>query len=281
MVMWLTGLALAQGLPEDTGYTVPDFDADQYRPLVEARHTLATEDSLVLDGFAASAELGWAHGLLFFEYDDGEVVGLVTDAAVAHLGAAWGTGRLRVGALAPLVLWTASDVEGRRTTALGDLELDAKVLLWQGEHHGVATYGRLSLPLGAADHQLGHAGPGLEAGGVADVEWRGLHIALNAAYQRMPKTELGELTLSSLLVWRAAVSFGLERGPRLTGELLARNRPGRFLQADGGTGLETLGSVHLSVRGVPVRVGAGLGLMPGVGVPTWRLIVGLGHRSAE
>ena len=271
--------ALAQSLPEDPGYEAPAVDADLYRPALASRHTLATEDSQVLDGFAATAELGWAHNLLFFEYDDGEVVGLRTEAAVAHVGGAWGTGRFHVGALAPVVLWTTGELDGSHRTALGDLAVDAKVGIWLGEYHGRAAYGRLALPLGASELQLGTAGPGVEAGAIADVSWRGLHLVVNAGASRHRSVALYDVELATRFVYRAAVSGGLQAGPRLTGELTAVNRPGFFLTPDAGTSVETLGSVHLSPRGVPVRIGVGLGILGGVGTPAWRLVVGVGHRA--
>lgn len=269
----------AQTLPDDPGYVPPRIDADQYRPVIDGRHTLATEDSQVLDGFAASAELGWAHNLLFFEYDDGEVVGLRTDAAVAHVGAAWGMGRLRIGAVAPVILWTASDLEGSHRTALGDLSLDAKLRIWVGEVHGVAAYGRVSVPLGAASLQLGTEGPSLEVGGIGDVAWRGLHLVVNGGLSSWQRVTLQDVDLGTLVVWRAALSGGLAAGPRLTGEVIGRNRPGLFGEPDAGTAVEALGSIHLSPRGVPVRLGAGVGVLGGVGTPAWRLVVGVGHKA--
>jgi hypothetical protein len=270
---------LAQSLPDEPGYSAPLVDSDQYRPVLDSPHMLATEDSQVLDGFAASAELGWAHNLLYFEYDDGEVVGLRTEAGVAHVGAAWGMGRLRVGALAPIILWSTSDLDGTHGTALGDLELDIKVRIWVGEFHGLAGYGRVSIPLGASSIQLGRAGPGLEVGAIADLGLRGVHIAVNAGVSGQQRVELYDVSLGTLLVWRAAVSGGLSRGPQLTGELIGRHRPGYFLQPDVGTAVETLGSLHLTLRGVPVRAGLGVGLLGGVGTPAWRLVVGVGHRA--
>jgi len=279
LTLCLLPWAVAQSLPQDADYAPPAIDADHYRPVVGGRHTLVTEDSQVLDGFAATAELGWAHNLLFFEYDDGEVVGLRTEAAVAHLGGAWGRGRLQLGALAPVVLWTASDWEEDHRTALGDVELDAKVRIWVGEYHGVAAYGRLALPLGAWALQLGRDGPGFEAGAVADVAWRGLHLVANAGASHQRPVALYDVELSTLFIYRAAVSAGLRKGPRLTGEVHARNRPGFFLTPDPGTALEVLGSAHLDARGVPVRLGAGVGVLGGVGTPAWRLVVGVGHRA--
>jgi hypothetical protein len=111
------------------------------------------------------------------------------------------------------------------------------------------------------------------------MSWHGLHVVVNAGASRQQPVTLSDVDLGTLFVYRAAISTGLQAGPRLTGEVSARNRPGLFLKPDPGTAVETLGSVHLSPRGVPVRIGAGVGLLGGVGTPAWRLIIGVGHRA--
>lgn len=279
MMVLLAQLASAQEWPGGKAYDPEPLNADPFRPAMDPGALLATESAHVPDQFIARADLTQVHNPLIWISEEGEQVNLIGDAIGLHLGAGLGLGRVRLGASAPLIRLLESDAHEVPSVLAGDLALSAKYAILQGDGLALAGIGVVTLPLGADAFQLGHDGMsgdlGVALGGGERLAW-----LTNVAYRLQPATaldnEAGVLTLDDALLVRGGVSVPVGAQLALSGELLASLTPSDLVVES--TPVEAMfGASHRTREGRLLRGGLGVGLIGGIGAPTWRLMIGIGH----
>lgn len=283
ITLLLLPLALADG-PEDPN--TPSLAADAFRPSVSAERSLSVEDARPVEGVGGRVTTVLSHKTLRLTVDE-EVTTLLDDALAMHASAWWATPRVRLGATAPLYLFSTGDVQGAKGPIMGDPALDARVLLRPDVDAalGLAAVARVTAPLGAHVRQLGLPGYAGELGLVVDYHADRYWLAGNVGGRLAPEIDLGEQLLNDQLLLRAGggVIFAPECG--LGAELVSGLTPGAIGVDPAAQAAElSLTAWTLRDSGVELRGGVGTALGPGIGAPRLRVVLGVGFRpprSAE
>jgi hypothetical protein len=279
MMVFLVPLAAAQSWPGGSAYDPEQLNADPFRPAMDPGALLATESAGIPEQLIARADLTEVHNPLIWISEEDEQVNLIGDALGLHLSAARGLGRVRLGVSAPLIRLMASDAHEVPAVMAGDLALSGKVALKQGDGVRLAALTQLTVPSNADEYQLGHDTATAELVFIADGGQR-LSWLVNAGYRLQPTTQLvvesGELLLDDALLLRGGIAAPVGEQTSLTGELLASLTPSAL--AVESTPVEVLlGARRHTREGRLLRGGLGIGVIGGIGAPTWRLMIGVGH----
>lgn len=262
------------------------FAADALRPPTDAGGLLAVDGATLPERWEARLDATLAHHALL-AYGPEDPLLLVEDALTVHASAGLRLGPLRVAGRVPLGALLRADGLDKVAVAAGDPGLSLKLSPWSGHKLAVALAGELSLPLGGDAVWLGDSGLCWTALGVLDGRAGAWRLALNAGLRSQPAVDLivgddaDSPTLHRQLLTNAALERQLGARTSLSLELsgaLSLPTPA----ADQSSPMELLlGVQHQDVRGQILRAGAGLGLLPGVGAPGLRLMVGVGQRPKE
>lgn len=279
MVLLLAASALAQEIPDAVKDTLASFNADPFRPTLDPGGLLSTESAMVPAELIVHADLTQAHNPLIWMSDGGEQLAIIGNAMGLHLGAGLGLGRWRVGARTPLLRLFGSDAHKTPSTMAGDLTLSGKYAIIQGDRLRMAGLVDVSVPLGAHIFQMGDdfltMEPRVALGGGQRIRW-----LANVGYRLQSRKELitanGTLDLTSPVTGCGGVAFPLSRQLALTMEGLVAFSPSALAIAS--TPVEgMLGLQHQHEEGRILRGGVGIGIVGGIGAPTWRLMLGVGH----
>ena len=273
MIAALLGLALAADgvLP-----------ADPLRPSVDAAWGVVTEDTALPVITDARAALTWGHHPLVAWSSDGTQVAVVEDGLGLWASAAGRLGPARVGLSLPFYAILASP--GGPSAAVGDPGLDVKAA-WRFGPGGLGARALVTAPLGSAKGWAGAAGPTWAFDALIDVDGPRGHVGANVGLRGGQAVDLalaggdGPVQDTQLVV-RGVI--GRDFGPdwRATAELLAAANADDALRTDLASPMEVLvGGTRRGQDGGWLRVAAGVGLLPGVGAPQWRLVVGGGHAA--
>lgn len=266
--------------PGDADYAPPAIQADPWRTPVDARLAGGVEDASFAAGSVGMVELRQTADPLVYTRGE-QVTRLVGDVTTARLASAWSGERLRVGLTVPVILRLTSDLQAGWLTAVGDPTIDTKAGLFEGASGTrLAVVGRLSLPFGAAAHQLGHRSPTLAATAVLEQPLGPLFLLVNAGGALAQGEAVGPDTLGSALHARAALGWLHEQGWGAFAELHANTR----FQGWNTSPIEW----NIGARG-PLTVGSttewwvsgGGPLNRGIGAPTWQAAAGLRVRQAR
>jgi outer membrane protein OmpA-like peptidoglycan-associated protein len=277
--MWLA-VAAAQSV---SGGESPAMDAQLLRPTVDAQGMLITdlarravdrEPSLRLLGHYTSEPL-------VYYRDDGEREALVASVTQADLLAGVGLGRARLGLAVPLYL-LSTGVEGNES-GLGDLGIDGRVTLLDPGEVPVALglQGRIELPTSTMSASLGDPTVGWSVAAVGDVGIGDrVLLAANVGLQGGPASSLENLQVDDFVVFRGGPHVLLAPDPEIGAslELAARGSLSAAGDPAAATSVEWLVGGHGRVGDSPavLRLGAGTGLSGGVGVPDYRVLLGVG-----
>lgn len=247
--------------------------ADLYRPAPGAVDALVTAPLRAPVGFSASADLSWGRRLLTHQLGSLPPEVLLRDAVSVQVAAAWGQPRWDVGLSLPTYAHLAGTAfpEGG-AGALGDPGVQGRL----GLTPWLSALAGATLPLGDTARMTGYGQAtgqlGLIAGGEHLRAALGyllaptVNIGNNPADDRLHLSIRGGLDLSprwslSAEAWTTASYRDIER-TSLPGELLISSHH----RLSGGAGL--------------LRMGVGTAILPGVGVPAARLVVGMGQSPA-
>lgn len=271
MIALIATLALAQ--------EVPDANVQLFRPALDARATLWTDDS----GGDPSGETR-ARGLFHYAWQpvvyvagDGTRTPVVTDLLQLDLTLAHTWRNLRFGAYVPALLRATSPLIGGQT-GLGDLGVEVRgTALDRADGLGLAFQGRLHLPTATVDG-VGSRGVGFEGSVIADKEWGDTHLAANLGYHALPTAALEGMSWDDQVVLRLGV------GQRLSEDLGASLDLASQVNVGGGGGLPVealVGGWGRVAGGLVLRAGAGAGLTRGFGAPRMRVVFGVGWEPAQ
>lgn len=274
---WLL-LGLALGADPQGG-----FPADAWRPPLEADGLLAVEGAELPRGWEARLDGSWALRPLV-AVGEAETVPLVQHLLSVQASASGRLGPLRLGARAPLGAVIGGESVEKPSFAAGDPSLSLKLCSGAGRPLAAAVQAELSLPLGGERLWLGATGASFSALLILDARIGAWRLALDGGLRAQPEADL---------VWDSE-----ERGPSLGRQALAAGAIAREIGENGRLSLEVSAALGLDPRLAPQstplellagwrglrpdgglwRVGLGVGVLPGVGAPAARLLVGGGAR---
>ena len=215
---------------------------------------------------------------------------VVESMTSAEISAAYGlTNALQIGVALPLIVrmtgegldpaMASPDPDGLQATGLGDLRMEAKLRLWRKDSLRLAAVGGIRLPtsVGGGGDFLGDDFP--SGRGQLAVQWSSaqgrLSLGANAGViLRKPRT-LYSSTMGQQLLYGGAGAFRITRRVTAIGELFGRTGVTSLkveqspLEIGAGVRIVATKSLHL-------LLGAGAGLIRGIGSPGLRMFGAVG-----
>ena len=284
-VLLLTGIALAQ----TSGPQVPAIDAQRFRPTIDGRFTIWTDDASRVESFRPSFRLlaHYAHEPLVYTPEGSST----PDAVVKHLlqtdlVAGIGYQRFRIGAVLPVYLVATSDTEATQT-GLGDVGVDAKAVVLDGEKAPVriAFAGRVWFPTTTLKNALGARKVTYELTGIADRTFGDAQVGVNVGLRGGPDVQLENVRVDDYAVVRVGGGYQivdwLAAGAEVNADVPLQN------DAADALAVEWMVNGRLqAARNLQVRAAFGTGLTKGIATPDLRALVGLvwqadGPRDAD
>lgn len=285
---------------------LPRPDALQGRafaPRADARHFLLTEDARRAPTARARLLLAWDQDSLVARYDLGAPGPDAADTSLAIVGQVWtvqpvitrGFGPVRLTGSVPLHVASRPDVveteagmvrnrDGGAASAVGDPHLGLKgVLLDQDTGPlGLAAYGRLAVPLGAAALQLGQPGVSGELGLALGATPGPVELGLSLGWRFLPEAAAGAAALDDQLATTLGAALPLGPGG-LSAELWGMGQLRPTGESAGGVGqnspIQLLAGGWLDTpRDSRLRLLGGTGLTPGIGAATARVVLSVEGR---
>ena len=213
MLMLLISLSQAQDF--SNGQSPEGLNAQLFRPSLDAKNTLWTNDSLrATDKYTfGKAILHYANDPVVYLRNDGQRTELVSgiwqlDAMVGHT-----RGPVRFGLMLPVYLRSFGEAAGGET-GLGDLALDVKftALDRKVKPIGLALGGRVFVPTATVTAPLGNGSLGWEIEAIVDKElsekWL---LAANVGTRGVPTVELENLTWDDQIFLRGGLGYTVRR----------------------------------------------------------------------
>jgi outer membrane protein OmpA-like peptidoglycan-associated protein len=280
-MLWIlaTTLGLAQNQP-----LAPDINSQLYKPTMDSRMTLWTEDSGEIDDAHGDARVMLSYvndPLVFIPQGSQDSVAIVSDALQANVLGMYHIDRFRLGIDIPVYLLTTSEVADNGA-GLGDLALDGRVTFLDHDDAavGAALSGRLILPTATVATSLGAAGLGGEISAHVDRKADKLLLAANIGTRvNAPSTEvLQNVDLGDQLIFRLGGGYSVTPDAGVSLDLVGQVNYSEPLNNPAGAPLEALAGGWL--RATPdwvFRAGLGRGITPGIGSPTARVLLGIAY----
>ncbi len=282
---------------QEVDYSV---DIERFRPSTDPYGYVVTESA------AIPKHLQWTVGL-WGSYEDDPVIlyvdgerfggtvengdGVVDNRSMVDLQTGFGVGKhFALGVDVPVLVWQEgfepgafddpSIPEDLIAAGVGDIRVVPKVMALDLDKFpvGLAVIGEITVPLGATRSLIGEGGVSgmpMLALEFADgsVHRREYHIrfSMNAGYRFRRAATFRDVTLNDEFVYRAGLGLhfatAVEFGGELVGDFAANSQAGRNMEV-----LPWL--KFLPHEMVTLTLGAGIGLLPGVGTPDYRLFLG-------
>jgi len=230
------------------------------------------------DAWYLGLALAYADDPVVIELEDGTEQSLLQAHLAVHvLGGYTVLGRVRVDVDAPL--YPRVTLMDQNTWAIGDLRLSATIPIWAHEASatGFALSPQVTAPSGTPDLYVSDEGFTAGLTGVAGGTVLGIGWAANLGVEYAPRDVVGDVTQGVNLFGGAGVHY------RFNEIFLAGVELDSILTLAGGLGpynknpVEVHGyGTFLSPQGFRATLGAGTGIVAGVGAPDWRVVVGIG-----
>ncbi len=275
----LSAAAIAQDHPD---IEMPDLNAQAFRPTIDGRSTLWTDDaSLARAGtYSLRLAMNWAHNPLVVRWSDDSTTSLVRDTVNLDLMAGITIWRIRAGLDLPLYLVSTSDLDAGGA-GLGDVAVDVRgSILAESEDApiGLAAYGRVALPTATVDTALGNPGMGGELGLVASKQLTDqLLLAANLGTRFLPETQLVNVEVDDQLYYRLGGGYALTDDAGVSLDVaghLNYNQPFGNAAANPFEGL--LGGWYHISDDLILRGGVGHGFTRGISSPDVRVVAMIG-----
>lgn len=279
MGIGLGAAAVAHAQVVDGG-EVPDFNAQRFRPAIDAGRTLWVDDArMPVEGAQARVLLSYHHDPLVYRTAD-EEVGIVRNVLQANVIGGWGIGPVRIGLDVPIYLFADGQVTDAET-GLGDVGIDARFTVFGEEAPvespvDVGVQGRLILPTATVDTALGApdlAGQLALVGSIDVADWR---FAANVGTRIGPEETLENVVLDDAFEYRFGGAYDFDGRGGIALEFAGFVYYSAEVANRAGSPFEGLLSGYgRPTEGLMVRGGVGRGFTAGVGSPDIRLIAGL------
>jgi len=286
-MLWM--LALGTALAQNQNLPVsPDINSQLYRPTMDSRMTLWTEDT---------GEIGDPHGnarvflsyvndpLVFIPQGESDPIAIVSDVMQADVLAMYSLDRFRAGIDIPIYLLTASEV-APNGGGLGDLALDGRITLVDHDDFpvGFALGSRLTLPTATVQTSLGASGLGGEVVLLADRKMDKLLLAGNVGTRvnAQIQSNLNNVELGDQVFFRIGSGYAVATDAGISGDIVGQFNYTEPLSNAASSPVEAL--LGGWVRAAPdwvVRGGAGRGITAGIGAPTARVILSIAYERSE
>lgn len=249
-------------------------DVDRFEPATSVTYGQGTVQGespfLTAEGFGGGLFSSYAQNLVVRAFEDGrEVPEVAAMLPVALYGGYTLRDDVRFELMVPTYAFVDAPLNGVAKPAFGDVRVQANVpLLVQGRTLGLSVIPRLHLPTGS---QAAFTGQGFQGGLLAslagEVEDVGVGWLVNAGFTGAQTATLDEVRMGSTLdglvggYWRATSGFRFGAELDLRAALVAQG--------------STTSNVHLFAQnalpsGIGMTVGAGTGVIGGVGTPEYR-----------
>ncbi|HWM85656.1 MAG TPA: choice-of-anchor D domain-containing protein [Kofleriaceae bacterium] len=278
-------LALSAGSASAQVQVQEDVDLASFRPVHAVNPAMVTVESTDVGepGYGAlGLAFDYARNPLVLRAAGGDMVDHpVSSRTSVELAGAYAFGeRFEAAAVVPFLTQTGeapqfSGIEPADGPSLGDVRVRGKVFIGGGSRLRFASSAELTLPSALDKQFAGQEGPSAQVRMLGDYRSGRLHLALNAGAVMRERVRLVDVEQGHAAVYGAAAA--VQFSPRWHGvaEL--------FGSADfsgGPTGARPLEAVLATrlrvVREVGLLVGAGRGIVAGVGVPEVRVFMALG-----
>jgi outer membrane protein OmpA-like peptidoglycan-associated protein len=259
--------------------SVPEINAQLFRPSIDSSATLWTDESLMSpDKYTLGrATLHYVNDPFVYMSASGERTELVSglwqlNAAVAHT-----RGPVRLGVDVPIYLRSNGLLGGE--TGLGDIGVDARFTALDRREKplGLALAGRLSAPTSTVDAPLG-GGLGWELAVIADTELGDdTVLAANLGTKGVKNVQLDNFEYRDQLFLRAGVGHALSESAGVSLDWSSHFTYGAFGEPGGRPSEVLLGGWKRVGGDWVVRGGAGTGLSSGIGSPKFRALVSVSY----
>ncbi|MCK6503761.1 hypothetical protein L6R53_10235 [Myxococcota bacterium] len=287
-LLLLAGAALPG--PAAAAEGLPAFDASSPLLAADGEQAALVPGTAARPGFVARVDVQHAHAPMVYDDGEGGRIPLIAAATQVDLSASWGWRHLRLEGTAPMVVRaTGETLDGAPAASragLADPALRARFAALPGGagRVGLAAQAGARLPMQGATHGMGQPGPTGLAGVVVDAAPGRLWAGLQAEVAVAPRAEDRGLSLDDRLDLRAAASLRVAGAPELGTRVGVELRADTALAAPWAQGPASptellLTGLHARPGGLRLRLGLGAGVVPAVGAPAWRLLVGVGHRQ--
>ena len=275
--------AHAQDLGETDPVVSPALNAQNYRPPVDSRQTLWTDDaSLGPNGyFQGRFFLHYANDPLVYHYEDGSETKLLSDVLQADAVGAITLSRLRLAVDLPLYMMAAGvNEEGG---GIGDIALDIKGVFIdpaETDGAGLALSARTTLPTASTAASLGLPGVGWELAAIASQRFGKTTLLANLGTRGTPEIEAADLIWNDQFIYRLGLGYALasDASTGLSADIAGAFTYGSPLSEGPGVPLEYLlgGWTRLN-ESLVIRGGVGSGLTVGIGSPDLRMVAALAY----
>ncbi|MCB9764841.1 MAG: OmpA family protein [Alphaproteobacteria bacterium] len=275
-VWFVPGVASAQALTIDgEPVEVPLVASDLFRPSIDATRSVWTDDASMpgRNTLFVRTSLYWVNKPFVWERGDESIDTIVGNAFALSIGAGYGLGRARVGVTAPVYLWSNGDLQTASGAALGDPNLDARVVAVEGENRarpGLAVIGRVGLPLGASNKQLGYSKVSWQLGLAADFQIDAFKLAANIGTHGVPPLDLGSVKINDLLWYKVGLGYEVRDNAGLSLDIAGHTAYSAFFKPVASPVEALLGGFFPIREDFLVQVFVGRGLTTGVGSPALR-----------
>jgi outer membrane protein OmpA-like peptidoglycan-associated protein len=261
---------------------VPEFDAQNVRPTIDARRTLLTDDAGLAPSntFLGKLVFSSARDQLTFTLNrNGQERSILKNLMTADLIFAYTVSQFRMGLDVPVVLQATSDIAPNQG-GLGDLALDFRgtILVPNEAPVGLALAARFGAPTATVDLPIGGSGLGYEASLIVDKHMGDLFTAINVGYRGRPPAELDNIVLDDQVVTRVGLGYQLSKSIGLSGDVVGYIQPSAPMgNAANGAWEGLLGGWYRANDDFIIRLGGGAGLSSGIGTSKFRMLASAGY----
>jgi outer membrane protein OmpA-like peptidoglycan-associated protein len=261
---------------------IPAFNSQNYRPPIDAKRTLWTDDSGLAHSNSWMAKLvfGYAQGILSITNSEtGEETQVIDTVMQTHLIGGYTIWRLRFGLDVPIYLMATSDVFPTQS-GLGDLGLDIRGTLLDPylAPLGLALAMRLNAPTSGMDVPLGGGGLGYEISAIADKRVGPVLGAINIGHRGQPKQALDNIEVGDQLLARLGLGYTVAPAFGLSADVAGNIQYNAPMSNPANSAWE--GLYGFWARFNPdwiMRAGAGSGLTEAIGTPKFRMVFSVGY----
>lgn len=260
---------------------VPEFDAQNVRPTIDARRTLLTDDAGLAPSntFVYKMVFGTASDLLTYTVNStGQEKSVIKGLMTSDFIVGYTISRFRVGLDVPVVLRATSDIADNQG-GLGDLAFDLRGTILHPEESpvGIALSGRFGAPTATVDLPIGGSGIGYETGLIVDKRIGGLTALANIGYRGRPPTELDNITVDDQTFTRVGLGYQVTEKVGLSGDVVGYLQPSAMDNVAAGAWEGLMGFWYRPNEAWVVRAGGGAGLSQGIGTSKSRTMLSVGY----
>ena len=256
---------------------VPGLNAQLFRPSIDSKLTLWTDDTVL----GPDKHMSWrvlfnyVNDPLIYVDGTGERVELLSDLLTANVMGGFTYWRLRAGVDIPVYLRSFGDSGGE--TGLGDISLDGifQILDHDKAPIGLALNGRMGLPTATVTGPLGNRGFGGEIAVVGDwMPIEKLLFAANLGARFQPTEVLENATWDDSFVFRGGVGYIVTDAAGISLDM-AGNATFNEFKNPFSVPVEALLGAWGKLPGAPLvlRGGIGTGITAGIGAPKLRTVI--------